>query len=399
MPAIYLVYQKALIFEQKARETLNYSIHTLELRKKLTQDEFRRLISSENSDIIYNNSNNDGVSVKKYYYTNDNLKNNGINITITQITGNQNQPFYKYYVSFRIDPNKTIGISSYYNIIQPEHIPKFIKCCRRILQDFGFIKKKLNELKLHRIDLCVNAVINTEASYYIAQAHRLPLPKGFSETYSKEKKEKCKYNANASFDKTNESRGISISLYDKIHAIPNEYQLSNIEEKYLLTLPHNCLRLEVRLSRQYIRTYNKMYNDNTEELIKHFADNSKTLIQKEAGKIFFRTGAIVTADIAKYYVSHQSYSSHKTSVMLDYISRIQKHYTFNAAYQKFCLEHSERRKRLLEYFYDIGISPIPIGINKNIKFLHSYGYIFDIFSVHQQFKEDRIQEEIRKKVM
>lgn len=378
---------------------MNHSIHTLELSKELTQDEFNRLISSKNTTMISNTYSEKGVSIRKYHYKSDKLREEGINLTLVQNARNQTKPFCKYYVYFRIDPNKVIGISSYYDIIYPEYIMEFIKRCRKLLRKLGVIQKTLDELILHRIDLCVNAAIKTEAAFYITQAHRLPLPKGFKETYTKELKKKCQYNTKASFDKTNESRGVHISLYDKIQAIPKEYQLTSAEREDILKQPHKYLRLEVRLLRKYIREHENTYHYNTEELIAYFADNSERLIQNEAGKIFFRTGAIVTANTARHYVQQRVYNRRKSEMMLDCIAGLQKYYTFNAAYEKFCLDYSKRKKKLLEDFYEIGISPIPIGVNTGIKFLYSYGYIFGMHSVHQQLREDRIQEDIRKKVM
>ncbi len=195
------------------------------------------------------------------------------------------------------------------------------------------------------------------------------------------------------------SRGIGISLYDKTQAILNEYQLDDAEKAEILNQPHNYLRLEVRLFRKYIREYENMYHLSTKELILYFVDRSRSLIQKEAGKIFFRTGAIVTADTARHYVQQHIVNSHKSERMLDCIAGIQKYYTFNSAYKIFCSRYSERKKKLLEDFYEIGISPISIGVNTGIKFMHSYGYVFDMFPAYQQLKEDKIREAIREKVL
>ena len=341
-----------------------YFIHTIELYKLITYNEFTKL----NASLRRFKNNNEYRCLK--------FEKDGIIISFRKCTDNEKKKKdseYGYKLIIIFNPSRLIENSSYLNRIWDMEV--FKRSIKRLNEKLkcifaGIIPdiSEINDFKLGRIDitkdiLCVPENIIQE---YIKTLKRLPLSYGYA--LNTQLEENCpRFKLENSINIINKSRGLEFVLYNKHQATIDQKYPVEIQEHYADTL-----RMELRYGRKFIKKSSK--NFNTFDSIAYFYTNMEYIVED----IFYR---IFSYDTDSCFVSHYRLEKvikikfkgkeKKQGKMLKLVNHLYRNpdKSLDEAINKL-FPSKKSQKTIMDDFYDVALSPIAVQ-SADVPFMQS----------------------------
>lgn len=234
------------------------AIHTFELTKKLTHNEFKEIRKSLKRKHFSSGKNKTKIEIEKY-------SSRGIRIYLMS---------HKYYpcIRFVVNPTAILDNGNVTDIFsEPDKLIDIVRLFDTYISDLFGNECLFENLKLTRLDLCTDLQLSSceEVRKYIRLLYKSNMKKGY-----KVKGRKCEnYDTESGFACDNPTAGIGISIYDK------EAQLLKIRKLSAAKKVGNRLRVEVQLkSQKSLRKYCE--HDSNIEKIRYFLDCGQILLSK-----------------------------------------------------------------------------------------------------------------------
>jgi len=286
------------------------------------------------------------------------------------------------YLELRINPLFLIGEGDYSRIFSfsadnvyraSDKIDEVLKC---LGMDFNF-----EDMKLSRIDLCVNFEVPDEATadayMRIFKKCKLPYSYMLVPPFGKDEKNYIEMNRN-SFRASNQSS--TLTIYNKTFQLQNEELIDNE------LIPIILIRVEVELKRKEINEIIQCNSSDilllsNRDLLIFMGENSK-LILTEYLKQFFLPGRYLSFDEAKKVVAQSENKKGIKRRMLYLLEKASERKNLSIALKKlegeYCLTKYQLNK-ILEKFTELRINPITLLNSQSlIKNLQSIYEVLDM---------------------
>ena len=345
-----------------------FSIHTIELSVQYTERGWRALKDKLYKELEKRKRDDDvwlypaGKQQKRYQdnYICTRFAKSGVRITLEHNInkdGNDN-----YFVRMVINPRKLIDPhSSYLGILKPteDAVEEISEAFHKLMEGTPFFDR-LEDYLLTRLDLCTNIHCDNKKIFkeLIRVSQRLPTPPKFERKYYKDKdKEREKlYNKHYICFAC---KSYELVMYDKTYQMEGENLLLSYEK-----LPKGVLRYEVRLQRSKIRDIAKKYHvsaEETKEVLEFFVKNAMQLLIIPFYGYFPPVQYLREPELLKT-IHESGYKDYIRHTMAELVRRIKKYGSTDEALDSLARPKDER-KELLDRFYRLHISPIPMRKN------------------------------------
>lgn len=260
-----------------------FSIHTFELSKKVTNNDYKRM-----RDRLYHQCSKGEVYRDKDWQGEGErhrcrwFQRNGLRISLEKDVHGQ---ISTCYLRIAVNPRKLIDPnSSYLGILPPteESVQDVSKMFFAVLRDSG-LPCVLDAYQLSRVDLCVNVRCDSTALFkeLLRVTRKLPTPPKYERVMfeDKDKKRASRYNKHHI---TLKHKSRKLVLYDKTYQILENGLLLD-EEK----LPKGVLRFEVHELRERISKVEKeLGTSSVTSLLCHYIGQSERIITRCFGRAY-----------------------------------------------------------------------------------------------------------------
>lgn len=325
------------------------AIHTFELTKKLTHNEFKEIRKFLKCKHFSSGKNK--TKIEKYSSC-------GIRIYLMN---------HKYYpcIRFVVNPTAILDNGNVTDIFsEPDNLIDIVRLFDTYISELFGNECLFENLKLTRLDLCTDLQLSSreEVREYIRLLYKSNMKKGY-----KVKGRKCEnYDTESGFACDNSTAGIGISIYDK------EAQLLNIGKLSATKKVGNRLRVEVQLkSQKSLHKYCEY--DSSLEQIRFYLDCGQTLAAKILNNL------LINAD---YYTLPEAIDivcERKSGKMRDRLIRLLEltstHHGVRLAVKALKSEEpsvtDKYVKLMLQSFHSLNVNVVTLGRRSRLKSLKS----------------------------
>lgn len=351
---------------------LNYTIHTIELQKKISFEEYKRLKNMFIAEAVKN---------KYKFYPNDNkISFTKFNQRGLCISAESRLPS-GHYLTLKLNlKDLVLGHRSYYALFQygKDSLSDMDYNFRKMLSVLG-VEHTAETFLLSRVDFCVNAFCNSpdEVKTYIALARKGNYPKGYKETFpfAERRKNKKQIDHRRSFDLTNENREVQISLYDKYEQLLNINIAKETAKhaKGILRFEKRCYKKEIY---SILGEYEPVYYDLS--TLKYLLSMARYELIQEIETIF-TAGRYYLLETAQKKIDESKLKQHEKEQMQFWIYAASKHQrssvAWNMTVEKFNLD-GYHRKKLKQNMAQLDLNPTTIGVRSRFETLPSIRSVF-----------------------
>lgn len=352
-----------------AKQTLNYSIHTIELKRCIPLHALgewkQRLytLAAQRNVRAFQNADNEHIF---YPYIQQ-----GVNITLgtaqscgfLKLTINLNSLLY-------LSPQR---VALFYPI--NEHIAALDFNLRHILQDASLGSPESFEFS--RVDFSVNTRVQHPLTY-IQLASKTGVPRGYTQTYRRfdNPNRKKKINYRYSYDLTQNDGGGSVTLYSKAHQLEDDRYASEMDCAQAAGL----LRFEVKHDAHQLKK-DFGYESNTPlsyspQLLKTFLNGAETILKITICDLF-PDGDYYHLDEAQRIICEQVPSPRNAERLCTWISQASLRQSAYLAKQRvFQPLSGSQRDTLIRLQQQSGVNPVTLGRRKSVSHMPGMRTIF-----------------------
>lgn len=326
-------------------------IHTFELTKELSHNEFKDMRKALKRKNFSSGKNKSKIEIDKY-------SNYGIRIYLMN---------HKYYpcIRFIVNPTAVLDNGNVTDLFSAsDKLAEVARLFDAYISELFGSECLFEDLKLTRLDLCTDLQLSSheEVREYIHLLYKSNMKKGY-----KVKGRKCEnYDTKIGFACDNPTAGIGISIYDK------KSQLLNIGKLNAAKKVGSRLRIEVQLkSQKSLRKYCEY--DSSLKQIRYFLDQDQTLAADILNKL------LIDADYHTLPEAIDEVCERKSGKIRDRMIRLLEltstHHGIRSAVKALKLEEpsitDKYVKILLQSFRDINVNVVTLGKRSNVKLLKS----------------------------
>lgn len=350
-------------------QTLNYSIHTIELRRSIplhTLGEWKQklyTLAAQRNVRAFQNADNEHIF---YPYIHQGVT---IALCAAQIYG---------YIKLTINLNSLLYLSPqrvalFYPI--DEHIAALDYNLRRILQDASLGPPET--FTFSRVDFSVNTRVQ-HPLVYIQLAHKTGVPRGYTQTYRRfdNPNRPKKINYRYSYDLTRNDGYGCVTLYSKAHQLNDDRYASEMDCAQAAGL----LRFEVKHDAHQLKK-DFGYESNTPlsyspQLLKTFLDGAESILKTTICELF-PDGDYYHLDEAQRIIREQVPSPRSADRLCAWVSLASEHQSASLAKQKILEPLScSQRDTLIRLQQQSGVNPVTLGRRQTVSYLPGMRTIF-----------------------
>lgn len=347
--------KKMAVFEL---EPDRFSIHTFELSKRLSRQEYHRM-----KDSLYRSQ--EGKIGKADIYQEQEgrhycrkFEKHGVRVYLEH--NRSENSAHTYFVRMIVNPCVLIDPKcSYLGILPSEEssIKKLKKAFQNLFQEIVF-ESDIRKYYISRLDLCTNVRCDSNKLFreLVRVLRKLPTPPKYErERYKHSDKKKAnRYNKHylRFCCGTHE-----LVIYDKTYQLRE----GNLVVGYQ-GLPEGVLRFEVHCERAYIqRIERKLKKVDSLKILRKMMEESESRIIDHFGRCFPDTEFVQMEELEKR-IKNSGIKGKNRDAMLKLVSLLQRTQSVDKALEK--MENQGfRTEELLDRFTKLGVSPIPLWKN------------------------------------
>lgn len=374
-------------FENAMKIKDNYSLHTFTIKRQLLLEEKNKILD------LFTDAIHSGGIVKKYkmnrwenvvlkrYWTSVECTFNYIDIY--EIRRNETK---SYFMTIKINPRAMLHKKKYpYVYIASQ---EDIVCSMQLVDEFwrvvGLPEIQHESFYVSRIDYCVNIMMKSrdEVKAYMRLIRKGAYPRNTVRKMEWSESGKRSIPTKNSFTVYNDS--VELSIYDKYMQLKEEGDKYSEKE---LQKAQNIIRIELRVKRRKVHYEEKKHSiEGIEEYLKRTheiaEENIPRYLREAYGKgVLFVRYADAMRTVEESNLKKKSKKKLKEIIKLTMIENLQmakENYT------------SEKWRRNMELFAQLGISPITLQNNSKIQFMtHPIFYMEHSCANNEKFIQRR----------